>query len=336
MADDLVVAGTQIFDEGVADEAFFPGDDILRQSSHLRHARVKRMRRIAVERRAGQRGEIIGQREMFGLRQCRDGEGSLTLELGRRQRGKLQSGAECEAVAAELELALDQRRHHQDAAQNDALTVLQRSRDFGGAEAAIAFAENEFRRADADVFGDVEGDHLSHRFSVAVHAPEAVAAFGFGGPAPAGADRIDQNEIGEGEPGVRVVGEADAGSVIVAAERSDARPDEAEVEERRAGARSAVEHESYRPRRVIRFRDEGRVENRSRTLARLIEQRERAGSRRIGELSGRCIDAVLGNGIRRQERKHAGPSLFRPALISVTGAIHRAAAVLLRGGGRGK
>ncbi len=110
-------------------------------------ARIKILRRVALQRRSGQRGEIIGQREMLGLRQRLLAERAFALELGRRERRQLQRGAEREAVAAELECALEHRRHHQDAGNHDALIVLQRARDLGGAKAAIAFAEDEFRRS---------------------------------------------------------------------------------------------------------------------------------------------------------------------------------------------
>ena len=187
--------------------------------------------------------------------------------------------------AAELELAFDHRRDHDDAARHDALIVLQRAGHLGGTEAAIAFAQNVFRRTDAAVFGDVKRDHLGERFGIAMHAPERAAAVGFGGPAPAGADRIGHHKIGEGEPGIRVVHQADIGAIIAIAERRDARADQSEIEERRAGAGSAVEHERYRPRRIVRFRYEGRIEDGGRALAGLIEQRERAGRRRIGKLA---------------------------------------------------
>src|ERR1700733_14560897 len=144
-----------------------------------------------------------------------------------------------------------------------------------------------------------------------MHAPERAAAVGFGGSAPAGADRIDNHKIGERAPGTRGVHQTAAGAVIAMPERRDARSDQAEIEERRAGAGSAVEHESYRARRIVRFRHEGRIEDGGRALAGLIEQRERAGRRRIGKLARRRIDGVLGNGIARQKRKHAGAVLAR-------------------------
>src|SRR4029077_1976214 len=129
-----------------------------------------------------------------------------------------------EAVAAELERAFEHRRQHDDPRNHDALVVLHDARDLGGAKAAVAFAEDEFRRADAAVLGHVKRDDFRHRFGVAVHAPERVAAVGLGRPAPAGADRIDHDQIGEGEPGVRIIDQADVGGVASTyAEPGDAR-----------------------------------------------------------------------------------------------------------------
>ena len=195
------------------------------------------------------------------------------------------------------------------------------ARDLGGAKAAVAFAEDEFRRADAVVLGDVKRDHLRHRLGVAAHAPERAAAVGLGRPAPAGADRIDQHQIGEGEPGIRIVDQADIGAVMPGhAELGDARTHHAEMEESRSRARAAIEHEGQRPRRVIvilvgrslvrgSFGHIGGVEHRGRALARLIEQRQRSGGRRIGELAARRIDAVLADRIARQQRQNTRAAL---------------------------
>ena len=241
---------------------------------------------------------------MLGLRQRLLTEGAAALELGRDQGRQLQRRAERETAAAELEFAFDQRRDHDDTADDDALIALQVARDLGGAEAAIAFAEDIFRRRAAAVLGDVKRDHFRHQLGVAMHAPEGAAAVGLCRPAPAGADRIDQHQIGEGEPGIGVVAEADIGAVMaVHAERGDARADQAEIEKSRGGARPAVEHEGQRSPRIVRFRHVGGIENRGRALARLVEQRECAGGRRIGELAGGRLDAVLGDGIARATAK---------------------------------
>ena len=166
------------------------------------------------------------------------------------------------------------------------------------------------------VLGDVKRDHLRHRLGVAAHAPERAAAVGLGRPAPAGADRIDQHQIGEGEPGIRIIDQADIGAVVPGhAELGDARTHHPEMEEGRSRAGAAIEHEGQRPRRVIvvlvcrSFGHIGGVEHRGRALARLIEQRQRSGGRRIGELAVRRIDAVLADRIARQQRQNTGAAL---------------------------
>ena len=243
---------------------------------------------------------------MLGLGQRLLAERAVAFELRRRQRRQLQRGAEREAAAAELECAFEHRRHHQNSGNHDALLALHGARDLGGAKAAIAFAEDEFRRADAVVLGDVKRDHLRHRLGVAAHAPERAAAVGLGRPAPAGADGIDQHQIGEGKPGVRIIDQADIGAIVPRhAELGDARTHHAEMKKGRSRAGPAIEDKGQRPRRVIvglvrrSFGHIGGVEHRGRALARLVEQRERPGGRRIGELAARRVDTVLADRVAR-------------------------------------
>jgi hypothetical protein len=330
-----VVGRAQILDVGVANEAARFGHDVDRQSCQFGYSRVKILCRLAVQRRPGQRRQVIREREMFRLRQRVLAECAFALELGRGKRGQLQRSAERIAVAAERERAIKHWRGHQDPGNENALVALQQTRDFGGAKATVALAQDEFRRTGSAVLGDVQRDDFRHRLGVAVHAPECPGAIGLGGPAPASADGIDQDEIGESEPGLRIVHQTDIGAVTaVHAELGDPRADQPEVQKRRCGARAAVEHERHRPcRRTGRFRRISRIEDRSRPVAGLIEQRKRPGRRGIGELAAGKIDAVLGNGVRRQERKHAGAAwlLASAALLcfvlvialAATGAILR-------------
>jgi hypothetical protein len=92
---------------------------------------------------------------MLGLRQSIAAEFAVALEFGRGERRQLQRGAECKAVAAKLERAVEERRQHQDSGCDDALIVLQHARDLGGAEAAVAFAQDEFGRGRSAVPGDI-------------------------------------------------------------------------------------------------------------------------------------------------------------------------------------
>ena len=213
-----------------------------------------------------------------------------------------------------------------NAVGDDALAALQRLRHLGGAEAPITFAQDEFGRADAAVLGDIERDHLGERLGIAMHAPERASAVRLGGPAPAGADRIDHHEIGESEPGVRVVGEANVRAVEAVAEHRDARTHEPEIEKSRARPGPAIEHERHRPRRIVglvaRLGNEGRIEDRGRTFAGLVEQRERAGRRRVGKLPGRGLDRMLGDGIGRQKGQHTRSIL--PGDVGIGDALFRA------------
>ena len=139
------------------------------------------------------------------------------------------------------------------------------------------------------------------------HAVERAAAVGLGGPAPAGADRIDHDQIGEGEPGLRdcPAGARRPGSLPAKFERSAARPDP-RCQKGRCRARPAVESEGDGTvRRLGILGDIGGVVDRGRALARLIEQRERSRGRGIGELAAGNVDAVLGDGVRRQQPQHA-------------------------------
>ena len=128
----------------------------------------------------------------------------------------------------------------------------------------------------------------------------------------------------------------DAGAVIAFAEGGDARTDQTKIEERRAGAGPAVEHEGHRPVGIVRFRHIGGVENCGRAFAGLIEQRERSSGSGVGELAGWGVDAVLGDGIAGQQRQHSGSDgSFRPALFAMSGAVAGGPAGMLLGACRG-
>ena len=161
---------------------------------------------------------------------------------------------------------------------------------------------------------------------------------------PAGADRIDHDQVGESEPGLRIVLQA-GGRGIIAGELEDPRPDQTQMQIGRRRARAAVESEGYGTVRSLSvLGDIGGVIDRSRALARLIEQRERAGGRGIGELAAGNVDAVLGHRVRRQEPQYALAGLGRPLFPlplllgpALLGLLRRQAArTLLRARNRGR
>src|SRR6185437_5629305 len=89
--------------------------------------------------------------------------------------------------------------------------------------------------------------------------------------APPGADRIDQHQIGEVEPGVGIVAQLRGrGIASLWPEIENARADQAEMEEGGGRAGSAVEDESNWPVGACIFGGIGGVEHRGALVARLI------------------------------------------------------------------
>jgi len=174
------------------------------------------------------------------------------------------------------------------------------------------------------VLGGVDRDRFGHDVGIALHAPEVLAVVGFHRAAPAGADRIDEHEVGEAQPGVRIIDELGVRRMpCIAAEIEPARADKPEIEKRRRGARTAVEHEGERAFSARVLRDVGCVKNRGDLLAGLAVQRDRAGRGRIGQLALRRIDRMLGDGIAGQKPEHAfaGGLLLLTLLFGVRGRL---------------
>ena len=91
--------------------------------------------------------------------------------------------------------------------------------------------------------------------------------------------------------------------------------DQPQMQKRRCGAGAAVEHERHRPvRRVAAAGHIGGIEDLGLALAGLIDQREGAGRRRVGELAGGKLDRVLTDRIARQQPQDAGAVLRLVAL----------------------
>src|SRR5262249_52057384 len=92
--------------------------------------------------------------------------------------------------------------HHQ-AADADALVLQQLVRDLWGTKPAVAFAGDELDRLLPPGLLDPFADEDSERIGVAVDRPELAPALIAGGrdAAVAGAGRVDEQEIGEVEPG---------------------------------------------------------------------------------------------------------------------------------------
>src|SRR5262249_20836302 len=160
--------------------------------------------------------------------------------------------------------------------------ALQRTRSLDGTEAAIALAEKKLWRTGAIIPGDIECDCLGHGTRIAANAPEILAIVLLDRAAPACPDRVDQNEVREREPGLRVVAQRRARSIVtVRTEIENSRSNEAEMQERRCRAGTTVEYEREWPVGTAILHHVCGVKDRCGLLAGLIVKRKSAGGRRI-------------------------------------------------------
>ena len=216
-----------------------------------------------------------------------------------------------------------------------ALVLAQRACRLDSAEAAVALAEQIFRRRSAVVVVDVKRDRFRHGVGIAADAPEVLGVIGLGGAAPAGADRIDEDEVGEGEPGVGIVVQLGVRRVASAgAEIEDAGAGEAEMQEGGGRAGAAVEHEGQRAIGAAVFPDIGGVEDLGTLFARLVKEGERAGGRRIGEPAVPGIDRMLGDRVGRQQPQDIAAAAVLTLPFSGRRFAALAAVGAVLGGGR--
>ena len=118
-----------------------------------------------------------------------------------------------------------------------------------GPRRAVALAHQEQRRAPALVAGEVEPDELSHRLDVPLDAPELLPQLRLGGAAVARAHGVDEDDVGQIQPGMLVVhqlvGRRRHHAVLahlhpLGSHRPEMKPDG-------SGARAAVEREHQGP-----------------------------------------------------------------------------------------
>ena len=188
---------------------------------------------------------------------------------------------------------------------------LQLPHDLRGTEAAVALAGDEFRRFEAIVRLDPAAHGDGKRLDIAVDAVERAAhVVAAEDAAIAGAGGIDEDEIGEIEPGVGIVDRHRRcrRPVGLPRHRQPPRPEPAEVEPARGIARPAVEHESHRPRaRIGAVEREGeRGDIGLRRAAVGIEQADRAGGRGKMQRAIGQLQHVMGHRRGRQRRQLAG------------------------------
>jgi hypothetical protein len=250
--------------------------------------------------------QVFAERETLRLALLRFVEALAPVHLGGGQRRQLQRRAKRELVRPEHQLPLEQRREHHRAGDDDPLRVLQRTRHLRRAKAAIALAKQEFRRRRAVVVGDIERDRLGDALGIGVDVVVLGRIVGFHGAAPAGADRVDQHEVGEVEPAVRIVDQLGAGPVIaLRPEIDDPRSDEPEMQKGRCRARSAVEGKGQRPVLAAVLLHVGGIEDRGGLCPILAEHVERPGGSGVGKLLSADRRLVLCHGIVWQQFQNA-------------------------------
>ena len=146
---------------------------------------------------------------------------------------------------------VERRRDQHEATDRHADVVGQFLRHGRRPEPAIALADEIDRRAPALMPGQPESDDRAERGDIGAHVPErlvrvfllALAA------AEAGADRVDEDEVGEAEPCRRVVDEVNrrARHRPVFRRLHDPRPERTQMQKDRGRAGTPVEHEADRP-----------------------------------------------------------------------------------------
>ena len=192
-------------------------------------------------------------------------------------------------------------------ATDDALVAAQRARDLGGAEAAIAFAEDEFRRLAAAVVGEPERDHLRHRLASRATPQNALAAVGLAGrlkPEPTGS--IITRSVNCSQVCGLSCSRGGGDVAAVGAEFRDPRADQAEMQIGRRRAGPAVEHERHRPLpppACPRHRRCRTPPRRARPTGRAATACRRSRCRRSVPLS--VVDFVAGDGVGRQQPQRA-------------------------------
>src|SRR5690606_29700848 len=133
---------------------------------------------------------------------------------GREGRHTRNPGEEAEPVARQ-QAEFERRRDHDDAFDRYSEVGMQPVGECGDAEAAITFSGENGRREPALVAGEIEADEGAERIEILFRLPErggvalrrllALLVFGTDAPAVARADRVDEDEIREGEPGFVVL-----------------------------------------------------------------------------------------------------------------------------------
>ena len=231
-----------------------------------------RSRSAGSHRRApGQERRVVAGGERFGLAQHvveggAGGEGARALVMRGRggHRGKQVDPSEDVVVAREQRRDLERGRDQDGAVEADPGRFLKEAHEPSDAISPVALAGDEDGRAPAALRREPAPHELAERFEIA-SLPEVLLRVGrvfflllvlrvvlallLDDAAEAGPDRIDEHEIGEGEPRRLVLHEPrrHLRERPVRRERDALRADHAEMKKRRRRTRPSVEDEHHRP-----------------------------------------------------------------------------------------
>src|SRR5690349_24872116 len=97
-ADDLALSRLRMLEISVADESARFCHGLFRNTGHLGDARIKILGGLALQRRSGQRRQIVRERKALRFSERLLTEGALSFELRRCERGQLQRCTQCETI----------------------------------------------------------------------------------------------------------------------------------------------------------------------------------------------------------------------------------------------
>jgi hypothetical protein len=283
-AEDAALVAQQLLreDPGV-DAAGLLLDELGVEAGELGHPRDEPFDRRGVLHAAQQVADVFAGGVGLDLLQPFGGEGVLALHGGGGQRREKRHPRQGRVVGlappAEVEHGRDQRH----AAQADAVLALEPLGDQRAAEAAVALAGEKGGRGGAAVRRQPAGDEVRQRLRVAVHRKVARAQLvgGLHEPAEAGPHGIDEDEVGEVEPGFGVGDEIRRlGGRNLALERQPPGAEPAELEKGRGRPWAAVDNEGDGARGARVLQRVGREGDVRLGLVLRVGERDGAGGRR--------------------------------------------------------
>ena len=183
-------------------------------------------------------------------------------------------------------------------------------RQAGGAEHAVAFAAQKFRREPAVVPRRPEPDEFAHGIQIALVAKKLFRLFILRRAAEPRRHRINEHQVARVQRGKFIVHQRERRrrqrSVVV--HLHAARPERAEMQPHRGRPRPAVETKHHGPRRRVRFIQPrvGHIKNRRARRAVGFQDRQHARLRRVSHAFARD-----GHRVRHAHRRVRGVGDFR-------------------------